>query len=198
MKVQNKETKEIVEAVKNDDGSYTVEGKKIQAEDMKHIYAKVIGGNTTVNTGSTLGSGSTSMDVVESTSEMSETIGNLGLALSRCQGEFEAVKKNSEAHNYNYADLEAVLAASRSITSKHELAVTQLNLSKALPDGLLVGVRTILVHSSGEWISSDIYVPAKSTKSNTLVQMTGVNITYLRRYGLQSILGLATTDTDGN
>jgi hypothetical protein len=187
MELQNLETKAIVEAVKNEDGTYLVEGQTVKKEDMAVKYGRVkpkVEKEKEVN-------------VIESIASMSDTIGNLGKALSECQGEFTAVTKGTKAFNYNYADLEAVLNASRAITSKYELAIVQLNLSKVVGDNLLVGVKTILTHSSGEYIASEIYVPAIKSKSNTLVQMAGVNITYLRRYGIQSILGLATKDTDG-
>ena len=189
MKLQNRQTKEIVEATKNDDGTYDVEGKTVKAEDMGRLYMKPKEEETSNVDVSGL--------VVESYSTQSNELNELGKALALCQGEFEAVKKGTKAFNYNYADLEAVLAASREITSKHGLSIVQINLSKAIGDNLLVGVKTMLLHESGQWIAGDIYVPAQKSKSNTLVQMAGVNITYCRRYGIQSILGLATTDTDG-
>ena len=187
MNLINRETKQEVTAVKNEDGTYIVEGKTIAASDMSRLYMRKPTETKSEGTGM----------IIESTSDQSVTLGELGLALAKCQGEFEAVHKGTKAFNYNYADLEAVLKASRVITSKYELSIVQLNMSKVVGDNLLVGVRTMLLHSSGEYISSEIYVPASKSKSNTLVQMAGVNITYLRRYGIQSILGLATTDTDG-
>ena len=189
MKVQNRETKEIVEAIKRDDGDYMVEGAIVKATDMSRKYMKPKEEETSNVDVSGL--------VVESYSTQSDELNELGKALALCQGEFEAVAKTSKANKYNYADLEAVLNASRAITSKYGLSVVQMNMSKALGNNLLVGVKTMLLHESGQYITGEIYVPAVPTKMNTLVQMAGVNITYLRRYGLQSILGLATTDTDG-
>ncbi len=46
-------------------------------------------------------------------------------------------------------------------------------------------------------MSGEVYMPTVKTKMNSLVQMAGVSITYLRRYGIQSVLGLSTTDNDG-
>lgn len=188
MKLQNRQTKEIVEATKNEDGSYEVEGKTVKAEDMGRLYMKPKEEEQKNDVGGL---------VVESYSTQSDELNELGKALALCQGEFEAVQKTSKTKMYNYADLEAVLSASRGITSKHGLSVVQMNMSKALGGNLLVGVKTMLLHESGQYITGEIYVPAMATKMNTLVQMAGVNISYLRRYGLQSILGLATTDTDG-
>jgi hypothetical protein len=188
MKLINRETKEEVDVIKNEDGTYTADGVIVKKEDMARLFMKPKEETPKSEVGTI---------VTESKAEHSDELGALALALAKCQGEFEAVKKNSQASKYNYADLEAVLASSRLITSKYELAISQMNVSKTVGDNLLVGVKTMLLHSSGQWISSEIYVPAVATKMNTLVQMAGVNITYLRRYGLQSILGLVTTDTDG-
>ncbi len=188
MKLQNRNTKELVDAVKNEDGTYTVKGEIVQADEMGRLYMKPKIEEKEEDVGGL---------VVESLSSQSAELGHLGLALAHCQAEFKAVHKGKAANNYNYADLESVLDACRDITSSNELSIIQLNMSKAIGNNLLVGVKTILLHSSGQYISGEIYVPAVKSKMNTLVQMAGVNITYLRRYGLQSILGLATTDTDG-
>ena len=125
-------------------------------------------------------------------------MGELFGAMAKCQSEFKAVHKGAAAHKYNYADLESVLNASMEITSKNGIAVVQMNVSKIVGKTLFVGVKTILGHESGGWISSEIYIPTMKTKMNTIVQMAGVNMTYLRRYGIQAALGLATTDNDGS
>ena len=126
-----------------------------------------------------------------------DNLGGLFEALSKCQGEFNSVKKGSQGHGYSYADIEAVLKASMSITTKHGISITQMNVSKMLGKTPLVGVKTILGHKDGGYVSGEVYMPTMKTKMNGLVQMAGVNITYLRRYGIQSALGLATTDNDG-
>jgi len=137
-------------------------------------------------------------EIVIENSGQGGDIGALAKALSLSQKDFEAVKKNSEAHAYNFADITAVLAASKPIYTKNHLSIIQLNVSKMLGKTPLVGVKTILAHAEGGWISGEVYIPTLKTKMNSLVQMAGVNITYLRRYGIQSILGLSTTDNDGS
>jgi hypothetical protein len=57
-----------------------------------------------------------------------------------------------------------------------------------------VAIETMLLHSSGEWISSTLRIPA--TKEDA--QGYGSAITYGRRYGLQAICGLPAEDDDGN
>ncbi len=134
---------------------------------------------------------------VENSAIGGENLGGLFHALSMAQGKFTAVKKGATGHGYNYADLESVLKATTPITSALGLSIVQMNVSKMFGKTPLVGVKTILSHADGGWISGEVYMPTAKTKMNSLVQMAGVNITYLRRYGIQSALGLATTDNDG-
>lgn len=124
----------------------------------------------------------------------SEQINELALALSNFQGEVHDVYKNSKGYGYDYADLSAVFEVARPLLKKHGLSVTQ-------PVGgsnNMIELNTILMHSSGQYISSIIGVPVDLTnkKMNSL-QAAGSTITYLRRYCICSILGLATTDDDG-
>jgi hypothetical protein len=52
-------------------------------------------------------------------------------------------------------------------------------------------LQTILTHSSGQWISSEL--PLQVFEK---VQQLGSEITYLRRYTLSSLLGIVTDDDD--
>lgn len=189
MKVKSLKDGREYEATKKDDNTYIVDGKEIAKTDMGRYFSIVK---------PTVAKAKEEIQIVDSVSDMGGDIGGLAGALAKCQGEFSAVKKGTEGHGYSYADIAAVLATSSPITSKYGISIIQMNLSKLVGDILLVGVKTVIAHSSGGYISSEIYVPATKTKMNSLVQMAGVNITYLRRYGIQSALGLATTDNDGS
>jgi hypothetical protein len=57
-----------------------------------------------------------------------------------------------------------------------------------------VAVETMLLHISGEWMSSTMRVPAVKQDA----QGYGSAITYGRRYGLQSMCGVPAEDDDGN
>lgn len=125
------------------------------------------------------------------------TIENLAAALSKAQGEMVAVKfdsKNPFLKN-NYASLGAIIASSKAVLARHGLAVSQLVYS----EGDQVGVETILMHSSGERISTRISMATEAEKGKSAAQVAGSIITYLRRYSLASILGMyADEDGDGN
>ena len=135
--------------------------------------------------------------VIENSSIGGENLGDLFGALSSVQGELKATHKGTAGHGYDFANLEAVLENCYPIITKHGISIVQMNVSKMLGNTPLVGVKTIIGHKSGGYISGEIYVPTVKSKMNSLVQMVGVSISYLRRYGVQSALGMATTDNDG-
>lgn len=125
----------------------------------------------------------------EKTVNMSNDIGEVAKALSEAQAEFDPIKKSATNPFFNskYATLDAVIAATKKHLQKHGLAVTQL------PAGNIV--RTMLIHTSGQWISSD--TPLHADKKGP--QGYGSALTYGRRYALSSILNVASeADDDGH
>ncbi len=127
----------------------------------------------------------------------SEGIQNLAAALSKAQAELPAIKFDSVNPflKNGYASLGAVIAGSRSVLAKFGLAVTQLTFGE---DGV-IGVETVLTHSSGEWISERVSMQAGEERGKSSAQVAGSIVTYLRRYALASILGIyADEDGDGN
>ena len=109
------------------------------------------------------------------------------------------IKKQSQAHQYKYADLGSTLDVIREPLVAAELAVTQTTAcyrDTSPPTSVLI---TTLLHSSGEEISSEFYLDleAQSLKNANPMQNIGSTITYTRRYALQAILNLASEDDDG-
>lgn len=94
-----------------------------------------------------------------------------------------------------FADLGAVISTMKPILAKHGLSYSQLPYS----DGNRIGVTTIIMHSSGEWIESTVSLELADEKGKSAAQVAGSIITYLRRYSLSSAFGLyADEDDDGN
>ena len=122
----------------------------------------------------------------------SESIKELAAALAKAQGDIRgAMKDASNPHFRNsYATLASVWDAIRAPLSRNGLAVVQLVSSSENE----IRVETILMHSSGEFISEVLPVPASKHDA----QGYGSAITYGRRYGLQAIAGVAPEDDDGN
>jgi len=129
----------------------------------------------------------------EPQSEFWGPIEKLAAALAKAQAEFSPVLKSSNNPFYKskYADLSAVIDATRPALSKHGLAVVQLPAM----DGTYVSVTTLLIHESGAGIRSVLSMPT----SKPDVQGAGSAITYARRFSYQAIVHVAgEEDDDGN
>lgn len=127
----------------------------------------------------------------------SQTIGKLSSALVKAQAEMPKIKfdKVNPFLKNGYATLGAVIDATRPVLERFGLAVMQFPLSH---EGR-IGVRSILLHESGEFVEDVIMLVPESQKGLSINQAAGVTISYLRRYALVSILGLyAEEDTDGD
>lgn len=125
----------------------------------------------------------------------SESIAALSAALSKAQAIMEGAAKDSANPFFKskYADLSAVWDACRKPLTDNGLSVVQT--ADFMPDHPdMVCIETILCHASGEWIRGRLAV--KPVKPDP--QSVGSCITYLRRYSLQSIVGIAPEDDDGN
>jgi len=139
----------------------------------------------------------------------SEAINELAMALAKAQAKFPTAKKDKNNPYYasKYADIASLIDVIQDDLAANGLSIVQLPTSYIEPKE--VSVETILLHSSGQWISSSIAVPAigvagkdkndgREPRIKYDAQTIGSAITYARRYGLQSILNLAAADDDGN
>ena len=125
----------------------------------------------------------------------SETINKLALALVKFNNEVSSIPKDAKNPFYHseYVTLDKLIISTRDILQKNGLSVMQFPLSV---EGK-IGIQTILLHESGEFIESEpLYMtPAKLNDP----QAAGSIISYLRRYSYQAILNLNTgEDDDGN
>lgn len=102
----------------------------------------------------------------------------------------EDVKRNKkvagEKMSFTYADLAAVLEATKAVLTANGLAVTQ-SASDA-------GVQTVLLHETGEWLA---FPPLTIGAAQNTPQARGSAISYSRRYSMLAVLGIATEDDDG-
>ena len=126
----------------------------------------------------------------------SPNIATLAKALVKAQAEMPSAKFNAVNPFFKnkYADLGSVIETARPVLAKHGLAVLQPVISSGSGR---IGIRTIVIHESGEYISSDVYIPVLDEKGRSLAQTAGSINSYLRRYSLSSMLGIyADLDTD--
>lgn len=124
--------------------------------------------------------------------EHSEQINELAAALCKAQGQLKGALKDSSNPFFktHYADLTSTWDACREALQANGLAVIQSPLSTT--DG--IGVETMLVHSSGQWIRGSFVLPLAKADP----QGGGSCITYARRYALAAFVGVCPEDDDGN
>lgn len=111
-------------------------------------------------------------------------------ALIQAQVELKNPAKNKKGYGYDYSTLDSILEQVKPVLSKYGLTIIQL-LSG---DSTKVGVTTILAHKSGESIQDTLFLPLVEMKNMNAVQAMGASVTYGRRYGLTSILGISSDD----
>lgn len=134
---------------------------------------------------------------------------NLYSALLRFQREVGPIAKNArnDFHKSQYSTLDQLLDTARPVLCDCGLGIYQAIRGSEL--------YTILYHESGEQIESvtpidplldraglvvldRVGLAAGVTQKQNVLQAYGAAITYLRRYSLFAILGLAPDDDDGN
>jgi len=122
--------------------------------------------------------------------EKSTEIKNLATALCEFQGAVETIKKGETNPFFKskYASLNDILNVIRQPLADNGLSFVQFPKGK-------YGLDTMLMHTSGEWLSESYEM--EPTKHDP--QGAGSVITYQRRYALGAILGLnIDEDDDGN
>lgn len=127
----------------------------------------------------------------------SDSLAKIAPALLAVQAAVKAVPKDGfNPHFKNkFATLDAILEAVRPLLVANGLSLVQ---GGATPhtgeDGKVTAlvVETMLVHSSGEWISNGVVMPLAKQDP----QGAGGAVTYGRRYSLSLLLALATDDDD--
>lgn len=144
----------------------------------------------------------------------STDISELAAALSLAQAAMKGAIKdaNNPFFNSKYADLGSVWEACRGPLTSNGLAVVQFPKCKSYGEPVPyeyekkgekrmgvkvvyeVSVVTRLFHKSGQWIEDRV----SSLLPHGDPQAVGSAITYLRRYALQSVAGIAPEDDDGN
>lgn len=127
--------------------------------------------------------------------KFSENIAELAKALADAQTEMRNPYNtaNNPYFKSKYAPLPDILNVVRPVLAKYGLTLTQYPVTDE--DGG-VGVESMLLHKSGQYIQYDPYflTPAKNDP-----QTAGGAITYARRYALNAVLGISgEEDDDGN
>lgn len=123
-------------------------------------------------------------------------LSQLFAALAKAQGAFKPIEKNRAveirtkergSYKFKYADLEAVISATRPALAANGLAVVQLIVNG---EGGQV-LDTQLVHEGGGYITSRAPIPRPDSYD---LKNYGATLTYLRRYAYSALLCVAADD----
>jgi hypothetical protein len=125
-------------------------------------------------------------------------------ALAKAQSEFKVAKRNTNGYNYKYADICELVRVSRPALTKNGLSVIQLTIQGKSGDSKTPMIlKTMLCHSSGQFIESNINVVSAvnngPSKPSNILQALGTSLTYLKRYSYSSMIGVVVDgeDSDG-
>jgi ERF superfamily len=130
----------------------------------------------------------------------SESIAAIATALAKAQTELSNPEKamvgtvynnkSDSPQSFRYASLSSGLDIVRKTLGGQQIAVAQTtDIDRA--NGM-VNLTTVLLHTSGEWISSDW--PVCRTSEISAPRRMGAALTYARRYALFTMVGIAGED----
>jgi ERF superfamily len=131
----------------------------------------------------------------------SATIGTIAAALAKAQAQLINPEKSLTAtirsdgaggaeRSFRYAPLSSGLDIVRKTLSQHEIATVQTTSIDETAG--IVRLSTVLAHASGEWIASDW--PVCGINETAAPHRMGAALTYARRYGLFTLVGIAGED----
>lgn len=114
-------------------------------------------------------------------------------AMATFRAKCPAIKKTRQAHNSKYAGLAETLATIQPLMSDCGLSHSWRTEQQA---GGSIMVKCIVTHVQGHSEETSMFAEADKSGSKNSIQAVGSTTTYLQRYTLYSILGLASTDHD--
>lgn len=134
----------------------------------------------------------------------SESNSNISAALAKAWSAIQTPKHNATVnvktkrggtYTFEYTDLNGILDAVRPIFIDNKLSIMQNSYSTVEGNLTMACVETIFLHESGEYVKS---YPLKFPAADSM-QDFGGQITYMKRYSLAAMLGIATEkDDDAN
>jgi hypothetical protein len=130
----------------------------------------------------------------------SECVAAIATALAKAQTELSNPEKamvgtvynnrSDSPQSFRYASLSSGLDIIRKTLGGQQIAIAQTtNIDRA---GGTVNLTTVLLHTSGEWISSDW--PVCQLSETSAPRRMGAALTYARRYALFTMVGIAGED----
>jgi len=125
--------------------------------------------------------------------EASEARKSFVEAMTEFRAECPVITKNRDAHNSRYATLAHTLSLVQGLLSKYGLSHTW---KTEQGESGLIAVTCCVTHRQGHQECTSMSAQADTSGSKNSIQAIGSTVSYLERYTLFAILGLASTDQD--
>jgi hypothetical protein len=106
------------------------------------------------------------------------------------KGKVSVKTKKGYTYEYDYIPLEQIIDEVKPKMGKYGLAFIQ-SPSSLISENDKIGVTTRIIHLSGQWIEDSVYTKISPSGDSSYMQCLGASISYLRRYGLAAIFGIA-------
>ena len=181
----SKKENDVVEAIKQEDGTFIVETLTVKAADMKTMFKKYVEPEVEDD----------AISISSSVDTFGGDIGALAEALSAAQGGCSNGKKDAAAYGYKFMELGQLIEIVRPNLAKNKLSLIQTHSYKKG----IVSTTTTIIHKSGGYYKNVLDLPITKMKNLTEPQQIGVAATYARRYALQSMMLVSSEkDTDGS
>lgn len=113
-------------------------------------------------------------------------------AFTKAQAKFPSVHKSKKAHNSMYAPYPEIVKAitpvliAHGLSFRHEIKETAAGKT----------VTCILAHKAGHSESASLTAPPDTSGSKNPIQAIGSSVSYLKRYTLEAVTGVVTSDED--
>jgi len=104
------------------------------------------------------------------------------------------IDKTRAGHNTKYAGLAETLEQVRELMSKHELSHSW----ETKQEGGTITVTCVLTHVGGHRESTSLSAAPDGSGSKNPIQAVGSTVSYLERYTLSAVLGLASKEQDND
>lgn len=113
-------------------------------------------------------------------------------AVAQAKAEIPPIVRNKTGHNSKmYVDFSAIAKVVDPIITKHGLSYRF-----TAEQGDRINVTCVLSHRAGHFEKTTLSGPADTTGNKNAIQAIGSTLTYLQRYSLVQMLGLAAADDD--
>jgi len=127
---------------------------------------------------------------------MSENINEIAAALNSAIEFIFNPEKRSQGYKYKFTELDVVLEIIREANQPNGLFLQQHPWA---PSKDLLGVTSMVIHSSGQWMGSQFAVKIEEQSGNNWNQSCGQLLTYMRRYSAMALYSFFPVgeDSDG-